>query len=61
MTSGHVECGPNAVFSFKREGYKKTDFSFTDTFDALSYSGTWKLLFNNFGFTINEFRRAFSK
>jgi L-2-hydroxyglutarate oxidase len=26
MTDGSIECGPNAVFTFKREGYKKTAF-----------------------------------
>ncbi len=61
MTDGEVECGPNAVFTFKREGYGKTDFSLKDTFDALTYGGTWKLFFNNMSFGINEYRRAFSK
>ena len=61
MIDGEVECGPNAVMTFKREGYKKTDFNFYDTFDALTYPGTWKLLASNFGFAINEYRRSFSK
>ncbi|MBN9293094.1 MAG: L-2-hydroxyglutarate oxidase [Flavobacteriia bacterium] len=61
MTNGDVECGPNAVFTFKREGYGKTDFSLKDTVDALTYGGTWKLFFNNMSFGINEYRRAFSK
>jgi L-2-hydroxyglutarate oxidase len=61
MTDGEVECGPNAVFTFKREGYGKTDFSFRDTWDALTYKGTWKLFFKNMSFGINEYRRAFSK
>ncbi|HRO76302.1 MAG TPA: L-2-hydroxyglutarate oxidase [Crocinitomicaceae bacterium] len=61
MTNGDIECGPNAVFTFKREGYGKTDFSLKDTTDALTYSGTWKLFFNNMSFGINEYRRAFSK
>ena len=61
MIDGEVECGPNAVLTFKREGYKKTDFDFYDTFDALTYSGTWKLLASNFGFAVNEYRRSFSK
>jgi L-2-hydroxyglutarate oxidase len=61
MTDGEIECGPNAVFTFKREGYGKTDFSFKDTFDALTYKGTWKLFFSNAKFGINEYRRAFSK
>ena len=61
MTNGGIECGPNAVFTFKREGYGKTDFNLKDTVDALSYKGTWKLFFNNFGFAVDEYRRAFSK
>jgi L-2-hydroxyglutarate oxidase len=61
MTSGDIECGPNAVFTFKREGYGKTDFDLKDTIDALTYIGTWKLFFSNMSFGINEYRRAFSK
>ncbi|WP_346238442.1 L-2-hydroxyglutarate oxidase [Niabella insulamsoli] len=61
MTNGEVECGPNAVFTFKREGYKKTDFSLKDTMDALSYAGTWKLFRDNWRFGLNEYYRAFSK
>lgn len=61
MVDGGIECGPNAVFTFKREGYRKTDFNLKDTVDALTYKGTWKLFFNNFGFATNEYRRAFSK
>jgi L-2-hydroxyglutarate oxidase len=61
MTNGEIECGPNAVFTFKREGYGKTDFNLKDTLDALTYQGTWKLFLNNMSFGINEYRRAFSK
>jgi len=61
MTNGDTECGPNAVFTFKREGYSKTAFNFRDTWDALTYKGTWKLFFSNVRFGINEYRRAFSK
>ncbi len=61
MVNGEIECGPNAVFTFKREGYNKTDFDLKDTISALSYSGTWKLFLNNISFGINEYRRAFSK
>ncbi len=61
MTNGEIECGPNAVFTFKREGYGKTDFSFRDSFDALTYGGTWRLFAKNWRFGIDEYRRAFSK
>lgn len=61
MTTGEVECGPNAVFVFKREGYKKTDFDLKDTADALSYVGTWKFFAKHWKYGIEEYRRAFSK
>lgn len=61
MVDGEIECGPNAVFTFKREGYGKTDFNLNDTIDALSYSGTWKMFYKNISFGIDEYRRAFSK
>ena len=61
MIEGGVECGPNAVFTFKREGYKKTDFDLRDSADALSYSGTWKLFMKHWKYGLGEYRRAFSK
>jgi len=61
MTNGDIECGPNAVFTFKREGYGKTDFSFKDTANALGYGGTWRFFGKNFSFGVKEYRRAFSK
>ena len=61
MTDGTIECGPNAVFTFKREGYGKTDFDLKDTLEALTYKGTWKLFFKHWRFGLDEYRRAFSK
>ncbi|MEZ4721308.1 MAG: L-2-hydroxyglutarate oxidase [Flavobacteriales bacterium] len=61
MTDGSVECGPNAVFVFKREGYHKTDFDLRDTTDALTYPGTWKFFAKHWRYGIEEYRRAFSK
>ncbi len=61
MIQGGVECGPNAVFVFKREGYGKTDFDFKDSWQALTYKGTWKLFFKHWRFGLDEYRRAFSK
>lgn len=61
MTDGNIECGPNAVFTFKREGYGKTDFDLKDTIDALGYIGTWKLFFKHWRFGLDEYKRAFSK
>jgi len=61
MIDGSVECGPNAVFSFKREGYGKFDFSFRDCWDSLACLGTWKLFFNHWIYGLGEYVRAFSK
>lgn len=61
MTDGNIECGPNAVFTFKREGYGKTDFDLKDTIDALGYIGTWKLFMKHWRFGLDEYKRAFSK
>jgi L-2-hydroxyglutarate oxidase len=59
--TGNVECGPNAVFSFKREGYGKTDFSLADSWDSLSYPGLWKMFFKYWKYGIGEYARAFSR
>ncbi len=61
MIQGGTECGPNAVFVFKREGYGKTDFSMKDTAEALSFGGTWKFFAKNMKFASDEYRGAFSK
>ncbi|MEO6884210.1 MAG: L-2-hydroxyglutarate oxidase [Bacteroidia bacterium] len=61
MIHGGVECGPNAVFVFKREGYGKTDFSLRDTAEAFSFGGTWKFFAKNMKFGLDEYRGAFSK
>jgi L-2-hydroxyglutarate oxidase len=61
MTSGAVECGPNAVFNLKRDGYGKTDFAIRDTADSLSYVGTWRFFAKHWRQGLQEYRRAFSK
>lgn len=61
MVDGSIECGPNAVFTFKREGYNRTSFSLKDTFEALTFKGTWKLFSKHWRKGIDEYKRAFSK
>ena len=61
MINGEVHAGPNAVLSFKREGYKKTDFNFKDFFEVMTYSGFWKMAMPNMKEGINEMIRSFSK
>lgn len=61
MIKGGVECGPNAVFVFKREGYTKTAFSLKDTAEAFGFKGTWKFFGKHWRFGLDEYRGAFSK
>ena len=61
MINGGVEAGPNAVVSFKREGYKKTDFSFRDILEMKLYPGFWKMAAKYYKMGFQEFRRSFSK
>lgn len=61
MMNGTIECGPNAVFSFDREGYSKIAFNLEDTKEALNFSGTWKLFGKFWKTGINEYLRAFSE
>ncbi len=61
MIDGSIECGPNAVFSFKREGYTTTSFSLRDTLQALTFAGTWKLFKKHWRKGLDEYKRAFSK
>lgn len=61
MIVGGIECGPNAVFSFKREGYTTLSFSLKDTLEALAFKGTWKLFSKHWRKGIEEYKRAFSK
>jgi L-2-hydroxyglutarate oxidase LhgO len=61
MIHGGVECGPNAVFCFKREGYGKADFNLADSLDALCFPGVWKFFSRHWRQGWEEYRRAFSK
>jgi (S)-2-hydroxyglutarate dehydrogenase len=61
MIDGSVHAGPNAVLSFKREGYKKTDFNLRDFLDTATYSGFWKLAAKHADEGIQEIIRSFSK
>ncbi|MEI8033190.1 MAG: L-2-hydroxyglutarate oxidase [Chlorobiaceae bacterium] len=61
MIGGGVECGPNAVFAFGREAYKKTDFNLRDTWDALSWPGFRKVAAKHWRAGLGEYQRSFSK
>jgi L-2-hydroxyglutarate oxidase len=58
MIDGIVTVGPNAVLGFKREGYKKTDFSFQDLKEMASFSGFWKVIRQNLKAGVFEFKNS---
>ncbi len=41
--NGAIEVGPNAVFAFKRQGYRWRDVSIGDTLEILGYAGFWRM------------------
>jgi (S)-2-hydroxyglutarate dehydrogenase len=43
MINGGVECGPNAVLAFAREGYHLSDVNLRELWETLSYPGFRKL------------------
>jgi len=61
MIDGSVHAGPNAVLSFKREGYKKSDFDLRDFAEVMSYPGFWKLAAKHADEGIQEIIRSWSK
>jgi len=59
--NGEREAGPNAVLAFKKEGYKKTDFSFKDTFYIFAWKGFRKVISKNLLMGLAEYYRSFNK
>lgn len=61
MIHGGVECGPNAVLAFAREGYYKTSFNPFDLFESLTYSGFLRLAWKHWRAGFHEMWRSLSK
>jgi L-2-hydroxyglutarate oxidase len=61
MIDGGVECGPNAVFAFAREGYKKTDFNLRDTMESLAWPGFRTVVRKYWRAGMGEFHRSVGK
>lgn len=61
MIDGSVHAGPNAVPAFKREGYRKLDFSLRDAAETLSYPGFWRLARKHHAEGAMEIYRSLSK
>jgi len=61
MIHGGVECGPNAVLAFAREGYYRLSFNLYDFIEAVTYSGFIRLAWKHWRAGFNEMWRSFSK
>ena len=61
MALGGIECGPNAVPAFKREGYNKLDFDLEETIESFNYPGFWKLSFKHWRMGVDEYKRSLFK
>ncbi|RMG32556.1 MAG: L-2-hydroxyglutarate oxidase [Planctomycetota bacterium] len=61
MIGGGVECGPNAVLAFAREGYRKTDVNLRDLAETLTYPGFLRLAARHWKTGCAEMWRSLSK
>jgi L-2-hydroxyglutarate oxidase len=61
MIDGDIHCGPNAVFTLSREGYRKVDVNIRDAWEAITFPGFQKLAAKNWRMGFDEIVRSFSK
>jgi L-2-hydroxyglutarate oxidase len=61
MIGGGVECGPNAVLAFAREGYRKRDVNLPDLAESLAYSGFRVMAAKYWRAGLGEMWRSLSK
>jgi L-2-hydroxyglutarate oxidase len=59
--NGLIECGPNAVLAFAREGYRNTTVNLRDLAETLTYPGFWRLSRRYWRIGADEMWRSFSK
>ena len=59
--NGAIEVGPNAVFAFKRQGYRWRDVSLGDTLDILGYVGFWRMAARYWRTGLGEMYRSLHK
>jgi L-2-hydroxyglutarate oxidase len=61
MPGGGVECGPNAVLAFRREGYTKTSINLSELGETLAWPGFRKVAAKYWQTGIGEMYRSWSK
>ncbi len=58
---GTVECGPNAVVAFAREGYRKSDVSAREIAGIVAWPGFRRIARRYWRTGLGEYRRSFSR
>ena len=58
---GGIEAGPNAVFAFCKEGYRKSDINFSELGESLLWRGFQKVMIKYWKTGVGEYYRSFSK
>ncbi len=61
MIDGSIECGPNAVLAFAREGYRKSTINMVDLCESLTYPGFLRLAARYWRVGAGEMWRSVSK
>ena len=61
LIHGGVECGPNAVLAFAREGYSLGTVDLRDLSQSLTYRGLWAFLRKYPRISIGEFAQSISR
>ncbi len=59
--TGAIECGPNAVLAFAREGYRKSDINPGELLGTLTNPSFMKLAMKHWKMGMGEYVRSFSK
>ncbi|GAA4436999.1 L-2-hydroxyglutarate oxidase [Ravibacter arvi] len=61
MIGGGVEAGPNAVFAFRREGYKMSDINIKEVYESFAWPGFRKVVGKYWRTGLGEMYRSLSK
>lgn len=61
MVGGGVECGPNAVLAYAREGYGPYSFKMGDALETALFPGFWRFARKHWRTGLQEIQRSFSK
>ncbi len=61
MVQGGIECGPNAVLAFAREGYSLMDVNLQDLVESLTYPGFLRMAAKHWKMGMGEMWRSISK